>query len=57
MIGGWGDYKELNIAVQFTGDGSWMSVGELMTFRHGHRSIVHDQQIIHVGGDDERLLY
>ena len=46
--GGWWDGSTSNSAAKY--DGSWSSVGPMVKERRGHRSVVHENVIYHIGG-------
>ena len=41
--------NQLSLAVKFDG-ADWTEVGSLLNARSGHRSIVMDNTIVHIGG-------
>ena len=53
-LGGWGDGDRLTTVAKmeeiFLDGNVWTNVGELLTPRSGHRSIVIDNKIVNIGG-------
>jgi len=54
-LGGFADFRESNLVAQMDENGFdqniWTNMGTLSTRRRGHRSIVLENKIVHVGGD------
>ena len=49
-LGGFGSTRSIMDSV-FKFDGSWKKIGTLLNPRFGHRSIVNNNSIIHIGGN------
>ena len=50
-LGGYESPNYLNLAAKY--DGSWERIGSLLQGRYGHRSIVRENKILHIGGIGE----